>query len=113
MERTIRKDEMLMGEHVPEYAHAQFGCPECRSALTTSPEGITCAACCRVWQVPYGIPRFGDKEQDWSVFPKEVASAVTEHADRTSWHEAIEAYATTIGRYTLDYIRDEARADCM
>jgi len=45
------------------------------------------------------------------VFNDAVADKVTELAEQVSWLQAIEKYSSTIGTYTLNYIKDESRAD--
>jgi ubiquinone/menaquinone biosynthesis C-methylase UbiE len=71
----------------------------------------SCSQCNSVWQVEHGIPRFARSEVKWSVFDDEIAEKVTDMAEQTSWLEAVDAYADTIGAYTLRYIKDESRAD--
>ena len=41
----------------------------------------------------------------------EIAEKVTELAEQKNWQEAIDTYSNSIGKYTLGYITNEARAD--
>ncbi len=104
----------LESEHFqqrPHPCHIEYICPECRSALSDRGDSYLCLHCQAVWSVVHGIPQFGKDEVKYSVFNDKVADRVTELAEQTTWQEAIDAYADTIGSYTLKYIKDESRAD--
>jgi len=68
-------------------------------------------SCDHIWPKENGIPRFGESEVQYSVFSNDVADKVTELAEKTTWENAVDTYAGTIGAYTYRYIKDESRAD--
>jgi len=67
--------------------------------------------CEQIWPIVHGIPRFADNQISWSVFNEDIALAVTDIAEKENWEKAIEIYSHTLGAYTLNYIKDDSRAD--
>ena len=90
---------------------SEYVCPKCRSALSETKHDYSCVVCNSIWPIAHGIPQFAKSEIKWSVFDDDVAETVTELAEQTTWQEAIDAYAYTLGVYTRRYIKDESRAD--
>jgi ubiquinone/menaquinone biosynthesis C-methylase UbiE len=89
----------------------EFVCPKCRSSLRALESLYLCKECKSNWPIFHAIPRFAKTELAWSVFEPKIADKVTELAESKSWQEAIDAYAYALGAYTLNYIKDESRAD--
>lgn len=89
----------------------EFVCPNCRSPLSNTDDLLTCGKCRSSWTIEYGIPRFANSEVEWSVFDSNIASKVTELAENVGWKEAIDTFSNTLGTYTVNYIKDESRAD--
>jgi len=89
----------------------EYICPGCHCKLSASDNNFSCATCRSSWPIVHGIAQFGRNEIKWSVFDEEVAEKVTALAERTTWQEAVDTYAHTLGSYTLNYINDESRAD--
>jgi len=89
----------------------EFACPNCKASIFCTQASFFCDKCNLSWPIEYGIPRFSDVEVEWSVFEPEVAEKVTVLAEKTSWQNAIDLFSETLGKYTLEYISDESRAD--
>ena len=72
---------------------------------------FSCIVCDSTWPIIHGIPRFAETEVQWSVFRHNIAEKLTQLAELNSWQEAVNTFSHTLGSYTLNYIKDESRAD--
>ena len=89
----------------------KFVCPDCHSPLLESDTLFSCGTCESSWDIEYTIPRFAKTEVEWSVFDSKISGEVTKLAEENGWQKAIDSYSHTLGAYTLQYIKDESRAD--
>jgi len=90
---------------------SHYTCPLCQNCLQELHHSYVCKQCDRTWPIVNEISRFADEELSYSVFTPEIAEKVTELAEQKNWQEAIDTYSNMIGKYTLGYITNEARAD--
>lgn len=89
----------------------KYVCPLCKNDLIETKKSFLCKDCDKLWPIEYSIPKFAESELQYSVFSSDITDKVTELAERTTWQNAVDTYAATIGAYTYSYINDESRAD--